>query len=104
MSEVRPGDARSTVGLLLGDTLAGSCWRAVEQAEAANVEVRIYVRSLAEALVAVDMTCAMLTSKGLVRRGLSEASVRQQTKALGALAAIELTNGSVVALMREATP
>jgi hypothetical protein len=59
---VRPveiSSSSSVVGKLLGDSLTGSCWRAVEAACQPDVEVRVYVRSLDEAEVALKIIACL---------------------------------------------
>lgn len=97
--------SKSIVGKLLGDSLVGSCWRAVEQAAEPDVEVRFYVRSIAEADVALTIVMSQASRRGLIdlRAGADIDMERAGRLAdeLGAVVAIELTNGSVIAFRKE---
>lgn len=86
---------------LLGDTLVGSCWRAYEAAEKTpNTEARIFVRSLPEAFVALDILIALADAKGmLVRHDNGKATALAEET--GSFVALELVNGSVIALKPE---
>lgn len=91
----------SAVGQLLGDSLVGSCWRAFESAHgSADVEARIYVRSFAEAFVALDILMAMAGTKGVLVSHDKEnaAKLADETESFVAL---ELINGSVISLRPE---
>ena len=74
----------SIVGQLLGDSLVGSCWRAVEQAVQPDVEVRVYVRTQAEALVALDIVMGLVLRKNLLdEKTFSKEEATAEAKALG---------------------
>jgi hypothetical protein len=88
-----------TIGYLLGDSLVGSCWRAAEQAMKPDVEVRIHVRSLAEGLLAFDMTTSIIGARGLLpahKHPIDIDAARKLAREHDALVAIELVNGSLL--------
>lgn len=102
MRPVEVTSSSSIVGQLLGDSLVGSCWRAVEQAVQPDVEVRVYVRTQAEALLALDIVLGLAFKQNLlVMKALSKEEVTAEAKALGAVVAISLNNGSVIAFKQE---
>lgn len=96
-------DSVSVVGSLLGDTLMGSCWRAVEQAAKPDVEVYVYVRSYAEADVTLVAILGMANKRGLIdsKKEVDYDGARRSAISLGAVVAVELNNGSVIALKKE---
>jgi hypothetical protein len=95
-------DSRSIVGRLLGDSLTGSCWRAVEQASKPDVEVYVYVRSYAEADTALVLILGLADKRGLIpTEKVDYERAKRNARALGAVVAVELNNGSVIALKRE---
>lgn len=102
MTVVGPNDSfQSVIGQLLGDGLAGSCWRAAEQAAQPDVEVRVYVRSLAEANEALTILISILGSRRLLPAKVDVETIAANSKKLDGLVAIELMNGSVVVLKKE---
>ncbi len=100
---IRPSDSKTLVGQMLGDTHVGSSWRAAEQAATPGVEVTIYVRSLAEALVTFDITMALLGKRNLLPSGPSIAieAARALAKKYDAFVVVELNNDSVVIFKKE---
>jgi hypothetical protein len=102
---IGPADT-TLMGQVLGDSVVGSCWRAAEQAAKPEVEVRIYVRSLAEALVAFDMTMNFLATRRLLPshgpgRSIDVEAARKLAREHEALVAVELSNGSLVVFKQE---
>ena len=111
MKEPKPravgvNDSKSIVGKILGDGLTGSCFRAVEQAAAPDVEVSIYVRSYPEADIALMMVLSMAQKRGLFDPSemIDREKVSRTSRALGAVVAVELNNGSVIAFKKETAP
>jgi hypothetical protein len=99
---ITPNDT-SMIGKILGDGVSGSSWRAAEQAMQPDVEVRVYVRSLAEAMVTLDMTITFLAARRLMPLSVVQSDTAMNlAKKYDALVAIELTNGSVVIIKKEA--
>ena len=102
MRPVEVTSSSSIVGQLLGDSLVGSCWRAVEQAVQPDVEVRVYVRTQAEALVALDIVMGLVLRKNLLdEKTFSKEEATAEAKELGAVVAISMNNGSVIAFKQE---
>jgi hypothetical protein len=101
MRPVEVTSSSSIVGQLLGDTLMGACWRAVEQAEQPDVEVRVYVRSLAEAETALLTIMATAHKRGILKHGVSIEEARTEATKLGGVVAVNMTNGSVIVFKKE---
>jgi len=98
---IAPNDT-NMIGKILGDGVSGSAWRAAEQAMQPDVEVRVYVRSLAEAMVTLDMMITFLAGRRLMPLSVVKSDTAMNlAKKYDALVAIELTNGSVVIIKKE---
>lgn len=96
-----PENDKTIIGKILGDTLIGSCWRAVQSAREPDVEVRVYVRSFAEAQVALELIMGMTDKLGLMKQDVTKDEAEREARALDAFVAISLTNGSVIVLKPE---
>lgn len=101
MRPVEVTSSSSVVGNLLGDTLMGSCWRAVEQATQPDVEVRVYVRSLAEADLALTIVVGMAEKRGILKEDVTYDEAREEALKLGGVVAIAMNNNSVIVFKKE---
>ena len=101
MRPVEVTSSSSVVGQLLGDSLMGSCWRAVEQAVQPDVEVRVYVRSFVEANLALDIICRLASTRGILKLDVAKKETTVEAKELNAAVAISMNNGSVIVLKQE---